>query len=265
MFNRILQPVDLGESISEIKIKSSFVNRLSDKEIILVHVLNPGLGSEDQAKSRLYHISDELNKIGINTRVRLCSGHVASEIVKTALDEEAGMIYLPASKKNFLVSTLMGSTTHDVLRLTEVPVFVHKQRPVITKTESLKRVILATDFQEAAQRAWPYVKMLGDFIPELIILHVGERAADPYTEQVRRENVQARLNELKEKFKDDFDSIRQLTRIGSPARHIIEAVDDTDAELVVLGRLNEPFLSRIMGSTCSRVASSVKSSVLLIP
>lgn len=265
MIKRILQPVDLGETLSEIKIRSSFINRLSDREIILAHVVNPGLNNEDHAASRLSHFADELNKLGIKTKTVLRSGHVASEIAGAALDEKAGMIYMPASRKNFLVSSLMGSVTEDVVRLSDVPIFVHKQKPVLSKTENLKKVIFATDFQGAAERAWPYVRMLGEFVPELIILHVGERASDPYTEQVRRENVQKRLEELREKFQDDFENIRHLARIGSPARHIIDAVDQTGAELVVLGRMNEPFPSKILGSTCSRVTTGVKSSVLLIP
>ncbi len=265
MFNKIIQPVDLSESISDIKIRSSFINRFTDTEIILVHVVDTGLGSRDQARSRLTHLAEELNSIGINAGMSLRSGHVASEISAAALDEKASMIYMPASKKGFLVSSIMGSITHDVLRLSEVPVFVHKQKPELQKTEHLKKVIFATDFHEAAERAWPYVRMLGEIIPELIIIHVGERASDPYAEQIRRENVQSRLGELKEKFKDNFERIKHFARIGSPARHIIEAVDETDAELVVLGRLNEPFPSKILGSTCARVATRVSSSVLLIP
>lgn len=265
MFNRILQPVDLSESISDIKIRSSFIKQFSDREIILVHVLNPGLGSEEHARSRLSHLAAELNNLGINTRTSLCSGHVASEIVRAAKVEKAGVIYMPASTKNFLVSSLMGSNTMDVVRLSDVPIFVHKQRPAIKKTENLKKVLFATDFREAAKRAWPYLSILGEIVPELIILHVGERASDPYTEQIRREMVQTRLGELKEKFRKDFQIINHFARVGSPARHIIEATDHADAELVVLGRFNEPFPSRILGSTCSRVTFRAKSSVLLIP
>ncbi|MFP4083800.1 MAG: universal stress protein [Desulfonatronovibrio sp.] len=265
MFNKIIHPVDLSESISDIKIKSSFITTLGSREIILVHVLNPGLGSREQARSRLSHLTQELGEFDINARFRLCSGHVASEIARAAEEEQTDGIYMPASAKNFLVSSLMGSVTHDVLRLSEKPVFVHKQRPVLTETENLKKVVFATDFGEAAKRVWPYIKMLGAFVSELIILHVGKRAADPYTEQIRRENVQARMDKLQDKFQDDFKSIKSYSRIGSPARHIIQATEDTDAELVALGRMNEPFPSMILGSTSSRVTAGVKSSVLLIP
>ncbi len=265
MFEKIIHPVDLSESISDIKIRSSFISRFSDLEMILVHVLDAGLGNQEHAHARLSHLASELDAIGINVKTRLCSGHVASEIVQAAADEKAGIIYMPASMKNFLVSSLLGSITQDVLRLSEVPVLVHKQRPVVTRTEHLKKAIFATDFEEAAQRAWPYITMLGPFIPELIILHVGKRAADPYSEQIRRENVEVRLNELSEKFQKHFDKIKHMSRIGSPARHIIEAAESTRADLVVLGRLNEPFPSMILGSTSSRVASNVSSSVLLIP
>ncbi len=159
----------------------------------------------------------------------------------------------------------MGSVTDDVIRLSDAPVFVHKQRPELTKSKSVDKLMFATDFQKAALRARPYVHMLGKFIPELIILHVGQRASDPETEQLRRENVQRGLEELKEEFVDDYKRVKHYARIGSPARHIIEAAEQEQAELVVLGRINEPFPSKILGSTCARVTSGVGSSVLLVP
>ncbi|WP_028574273.1 universal stress protein [Desulfonatronovibrio hydrogenovorans] len=264
MFKRILQPVDLSESMSEIKIRSSFIDRFGGEEIILIHVTNPGLG-EGKAESRLRHLVLELENIGIKAKQVLAAGSVASEIAAAADNEQADLVYMPASRKNILVSTLMGSVTDDVVRLSRVPVFVHKQRPILKKTEDVDRVIYATDFGEAAKRARPFVAMLGEHVPELIILHVGDRASDPYTEQLRRESVAARLEELEEKYKDDFKQIKHYARIGSPAKHIIDVAEDTEADLVVLGRINEPFPSNVLGSTSSRVASRVKSSVLLIP
>ncbi|MFN2268054.1 MAG: universal stress protein [Desulfonatronovibrio sp.] len=265
MFRKILQPVDLSESLKDIKARSSFIDRFGGQEIILFHVLNPGMNNRGQAGSKISRLENDLTRMGLNVRASLSTGHVASEIVRAASDENADIIYLPASRKNFLVSTLMGSVTDDVIRLSDVPVFVHKHRPELGKSKSVDKLMFATDFQKAAVRAKPYVHMLGEFIPELIILHVGQRASDPETEQLRRENVEKGLEELKKEFDKDFKSVKHYARIGSPARHVVETAEQEQAGLVVLGRINEPFPSKILGSTSARVTSGVESSVLLVP
>lgn len=265
MLKKILQPVDLSESLKDIKNRSSFINRFAEQEVILFHVLNPGMNSMDLSGTKISRLENDLKEMGLNVRGSIATGHVASEIVRAASEESADIIYMPASRKNLLISTLMGSVTDDVIRLSDVPVFVHKQRPALAKSKSVDKLMFATDFQRAAERVKPYVSMLGKYIPELIILHVGQRASDPQTEQLRRENVEQGLEELKKEFADDYESVKHYARIGSPARHIIETAEQEQAGLVILGRINEPFPSKILGSTSARVTSGVKSSVLLVP
>ncbi|WP_045211572.1 universal stress protein [Desulfonatronovibrio magnus] len=265
MFKKILHPVSLSEQTSSLKKRCVFIDKFGGRELILLHVLNPGISNELHARSKLDSIVNDLQKSNINARYKITSGSTASEVVAASLNEKADVIYMPASTKNILVSTLLGSVTDDVIRLSDIPIFVHKQRPALKAHESVQQVLFATDFAEAAQRAWPHVSRLGRFIPELIILHVGQRASDPLTEQLRRERVEEKLDELKAKFQSDYENIRHFSRIGSPSKHIIAAAEQEKSDLVILGRINEPFPSRILGSTCARVTSGVKSSVLLIP
>ncbi|WP_291321745.1 universal stress protein [Desulfonatronospira sp.] len=265
MFKKVLQPVDLNESIAEIKIRASFLYKMKAEELMLFYVLTPGLGSHKHAESRLRHFKSVLNEVGINVHYKVEEGHVAVEITKAAREQKADLIYIPASGRNFLISSLLGSTTQDVVRLADNPVWVHKKRPDLRHEEQMHRVVFATDFQQAAEKCCQLVYFIGELVPELVILHVGERAADPYSEQIRRENVNENLEKLKEQYSGYFRKIRQLSRIGSPAGHILDVVDETRADAVILGRLNEPFPLHVMGSTCARVVSRVNSSVLLIP
>ncbi len=265
MYKRILQPVDLSESLTDIKIRVSFLEQTGREETILVHVLNSGLDTEDRARARLAHMADALEEVGVRVSIVLGFGHVASETARIALDKDADLIYLRGSRKNLLVRSLLGSTTEDVVRLTERPVLIHKDLPLLEKTETVHRAVFATDFHEAAERALPCVTGLGSFVTELILLHVGKQAADPETEQLRRNAVQIRLNELKEKCRDDFQRISLVSKVGRSAGHIVETVAETRAELVVLGQYNEPFPAQILGSTSTKVISRVQSSVLLVP
>lgn len=265
MFKKILHPVDLNESLSEIKIRASFAYRLGAEDFILFHVLTPGLGRHEHAESRLRHFRQSLEEIGVKGHFKVEEGHVAGEITKAALDENADLIYIPAKGRNFLLTSLLGSTTQDVIRLADSPVWVHKKRPDLRHEEQMHRAVFATDFQQAAEKCCHPLYSLGELVPELVILHVGERAADPYSEQIRRENVNNKLEELREQYSDYYQTVRKVARIGSPAAHIMEVADEVKADVVVLGRLNEPFPLHVMGSTCARVVSRVNSSVLLIP
>lgn len=265
MLKKIVQPLDLSESLADVKIRASFIDRFGGQQIVLLHVMTPGLGNKDLIQSRLAHLVDELNQVEIQATPVLLEGHVASEVTRQAMEMAADVIYLPASRKNFLVSSFLGSTTEDIIRLSDIPVFIHKQRPELEHTEKVRHLVFATDFRKAASRVWLYVRMFGQFVSKLTILHVGERASDPFTEQLRRENVDRMLKDLTGKFEDDFHDISVISRIGSPSKHIIDVVEQIQADLVVLGRLNEPFPSKLLGSTCARVTSGVSSSVLLIP
>ncbi|WP_287042691.1 MULTISPECIES: universal stress protein [unclassified Desulfonatronospira] len=265
MFKKILHPVDLNESLTEIKIRASFLYKMKAEDMVFFHVLNPGLGGHKHAESRLRHFQSALDEVGINVHYKVEEGHVASEITREAREQGADLIYIPARGRNFLMSSLLGSTTQDVVRLADSPVWVHKKRPDLRHEEQMHRIVFATDFQQAAEKCCQPVFFLGELVPELVVLHVGERAADPYSEQLRREHVNVKLEELKEQYSGYYRKVRQISRIGSPASHILDVVDEIQADAVILGRLNEPFPLHVMGSTCARVVSRVNSSVLLIP
>lgn len=265
MFSKILYPVELNESLSDIRIRASFASKLGARDLVLFHVLTPGLGSHNHAEARLKHFQSALHEVGIDVYCRVEEGHVASEITGHARKQGMDLIYIPAKGRNFLLTSLLGSTTQDVIRLAEGPVWVHKQRPFLRREEDMHCAVFATDFREAAEKCCPVVQALRSLVPELVVLHVGERAADPYAEQLRREKVQAKLEELGDKFKEHFFRIRQVSRVGSPASHILDVAEEYRADLVVLGRLNEPFPLHVLGSTCSRVTSRAKSSILLVP
>ncbi len=265
MFSKIVHPLELSESLTDIKLRISFAVKLGAKDLTLVHVLNPGFGGKGNAESRLRQFQEVFQELGVNVDYQAEEGHTASEISRIARELNSDLIYIPAKGRNFLLTSLLGSVTQDVIRLADNPVWVHKQRPFLQRKESMHKAIFATDFKEAAERSYPAVRALKGLIPELIILHVGERAADPYAEQIRRESVQERLGEVAEKFEPYFSRIRQSARIGSPASHILSAAEEHKADLIVLGRLNEPFPLHILGSTCARVTARAKSSILLIP
>ncbi len=265
MFSKVLLPVELNESLNDIKLRASFVVKLGAQDIILLHVLTPGLGGTGHAESRLRHFQEVLHEVGVTSHYHVEEGNVPGEITNVARDHEVDLIYIPASGKNFLLTSLVGSTTQDVIRLANRPVWVHKQRPFLKHKESMDKMIFATDFKHAAERCCFPVKELSRLIPELIVLHVGERAADPYSEQIRKEEVDNNLDKMSEYFRDSFTRVRAIARIGSPAKQILNVVEQEQVDLVVLGRINEPFPLNFLGSTCGRVTSGASSSVLLVP
>ena len=66
-------------------------------------------------------------------------------------------------------------------------------------------------------------------------------------------------------FEMNVEKIRTLVKEGSPARAILETIDEEDIDLVVMGSSGKSGIDRfLMGSVAEKVVKSAKCCVLLI-
>lgn len=261
MFQRVVMPLELNEPFSEIKLRCQFVNQLNVKNIYLLHITSEN-DNTTRSKQQLDDIAMILKHLGFNVQTEVRGGQPATGICQTAKEKQS-FIYIPGKRKNLLSATLLGSTTNDVLRLTTIPVLVHKARPALKDT--IKNILYATDFKDAAQRALPYVKDLACAGGKLNVLHVGKRAADPFSEQHRRKNVMDKIKLLTKDLETHFSWVEGKEDVGTPSNYIAKYSEEIQADVIVLGRYNKGLTQKILGSTAERISGKVHSSILLIP
>lgn len=266
MFDKALVPLELRRSQKELSAMIKFLETLKVNSVHLLHVMSEGIGKKKRLQNYIDEIANTLSaetEIELTTEVR--EGHIASEISQTATDIDADFIYITSNHRGFMYRTFLGSTSRDVIRLTEKPTFVHKSRPYLLAQEPISRILYATDFGPTAQKAIDYVKYLGELVEEIYLLHVGKRAPDPFEEKRRQQEVNTKLEGLENELKDYYKPVESISAVGSPHKVIHSYSERKKADLIIIGRLSRPGGPNITGSTSERVSGSAHASILLIP
>lgn len=266
MFDKALVPLELRRSQKEVSAMIKFLQSLKVNSVHLLHVMSEGIGQKKRLQNYIDEVARTLSaetEMELSTEVR--EGHIASEISQAANDIDADFIYITSNHRGFMYRTFLGSTSRDVIRLTEKPAFVHKSRPYLLAQEPISRILYATDFGPTAQKAIEYVKYLGELVEEIYLLHVGKRAPDPFEEKRRQQEVNAKLEGLEKELEEYFKPIESISAIGSPHKVIQSYSERKEVDLIIMGRLSRPGGPNIMGSTSERVSGSASSSILLIP
>ncbi|ACB84204.1 universal stress protein [Natranaerobius thermophilus] len=283
MFKKALMPLTLREQQDEFLSSVSLLAKLSTNTVHLCHVIDSGFTKYSLVsnKIKLYKniLADKFPSLNVSSEI--LSGHAGSKIIESAKTSESEFIYLPASQRHRLGQLLIGSTASDVVRLSDRPVFVHKSQPIIKFEESnseiekenndhnkglFGQVIVAIDFGPNTDRTSYSLTELGNLASTVTYLHIGKRAGDPFSESKRREHVQQQLEELKKDYQCYCHDINTRDRIGIPSKEILKEAKQTQADLIILGKLKVKSPGEIiMGTTAERVLKGTQSSVLIIP
>lgn len=268
MFEKTLIPVAYGERPEELRKIGTILRDLGACSVCLFHVNEPGSFFRNSGLSWLTLLQEALEEAGLSVETKTGNGHIASSIAETALMEGADEIYMRAKRRWHIGTILLGSVSQDLLRLSDVPVFVQKIRPRMPgdhagfSREDLT-VLYATDFDEASERLVSYVMEFQG--ARCHVLHVRGRMADPSTEKKRKRFVGEKLYTVEETLRPYFQEVSSEERIGDPAAEVLNVSDQIHADIVVLGRKSPSFLSAPMGNTPERVVNESKASILLVP
>ena len=137
-----------------------------------------------------------------------------------------------------------------------------------------KKILVPTDGSEFAkkdqQHAMILAKVSGE---ELVAVSVTENNFvnglplddEVYQlNQILKERSEENLKEFDELNKDDL-KITHVIREGSPAKVILDVVNDEDIDLIVMGSSGKSGFDRfIMGSVADKVVNSAKCAVLVV-
>lgn len=266
MFQSALIPVNLREPVWLIKSLTNFLCNFDTKRILLVHVVSSGLESAHRAQKHLEHLAEEVVSDRYETSIVIRSGSPALEICRVAEERSAHFIAMPWQRKSFLQRTLLGSTSQDVVRLADLPVFIYKHGGHSTANGRLKSILYATTFNPLHDRIIPYLRYEGLTAQSLYLLHVGMRAPDPEAERRRLQFIYTRLEQFRDACADAFDAIVSVTLTGNPRNEIVRAANEHGVELIVLGKQEqERGLEKALGSNAEATVHKSRCSILIIP
>lgn len=139
----------------------------------------------------------------------------------------------------------------------------------------LKRLLVPVDFSEPSRAALDYaIALARPFGSEICLLHVVEAIVlPPDVEVVETAVLAERMNEeaakclakWREEAASRASAVTEDLRAGTPHREIVEAAEDTNADLIIMGTHGHTGLARaLIGSTAERVVRHAPCPVLVV-
>ena len=200
-----------------------------------------------------------------NLEVRL--GRAAVLIRDAVSEHDAGLVVLGAKHHPAITRWVGGSTVHNVVRTTKVPVLVaRKERPEI------KRVLVAVDMSYATKATMTEAIRFADtFGAELRVVHVVEPlpliAALPIALD---QEAYRKLSE--EQFNSAIDehaggrAVDRVIRSGASEETLATEAGEWGADLLVVGSHGKGWVDRLLvGSTTERLLTHLPTSTLVVP
>jgi nucleotide-binding universal stress UspA family protein len=271
-FRRVLVAVELSPAAESFVRDLRWLGTLGTRDLVLAHVLQEGDLDPEVSHARLRALGSYLHGDGFQVQQKVGSGRAAKEIGRIAGDTGVSVIVVGSKSRR---EGHTGQVALDVIRRSGVPVLLVRTREPPADALAMdplaldapahpvpERVLLATDFSEAAERAFSWTeKLVALGVPRFDLLH-GRPSGGKEKVEADRE-----LGRLAERLSQA--GAREVNPRVSPveaARAILAAAANGPLPLVVMGTHGRGIVARtLMGSVAREVAGKVKAPLLLVP
>jgi nucleotide-binding universal stress UspA family protein len=205
------------------------------------------------------------------SRLELGTGHAATVLAEAAASHGAEAVVVGGKHHSALGRWFAGSTVHDLLRISPVPVLV-----AVPSLQAPRRILAAVDLSDAARPTLHWAQRFAElFEAELLVLHVVEPLPlllqatimpDPALQPAAiLEQSQTAFEEtvwpLVHYARADF-----LLRSGPLLQTVRDQVTTWNADLLVVGSHGKGFMNRLLvGSTTHRLADDLPAATLVVP
>jgi nucleotide-binding universal stress UspA family protein len=276
----LIAATDLSAPARHAAARAGRIARACGARLVLLHVVNQGTLTElremlgagapaveerllAQGREELGRLAgDTASNLGIEPHPTVASGPVAGAISERADAEAADLLVVGARGESYLRRRLLGSTAERLLRRTVRPILVVKQTPIL----DYRRVLVPVDFSAWSAASIALARALAPGA-ELVLLHafnvpfegklryagVDEQTVADYRGAARREAL-GRLRTLAIQAGLEAGSVRMLAQLGDPSTRVLEAEQEFDCDLIVLGKHGRGAMEELLlGSVTKQV------------
>lgn len=297
--NRILYPTDFGESAEDALRYAVILGEEFGAEVVMMHVLSlyqDGSVATMQEFSKMedyaQQVEDEFHRTAhkrIDEMIERHSGRELKlrkmvsrgfspyqEIIRVAEEEKADLIVMGTYGRGGVTHFLFGSTTEQVVRLSNCPVLsVRHQAPRASGFSGIKNILLPTDFSDYSKKALPYAMSFAQrYNACLHVLHVFEQRIHPAFYILDKETPFDLDKGLRDRALDALDefvyhdlrekiNFRCEVAHGKPFVEIINYARDNEIDLIVIATHGLTGLEyMVIGSNTERVVRKAPCPVL---
>lgn len=268
MLRKALIPVSFKESEDRFRAMLLFLKEAGVQRSLLLHVgAVKGRAAEAQ-KIRLNHYAALSREAGLEAEILLRAGTVTRVILAAAEEEAVDFLAINFKKKNFMARALLGSRVKDLIRLSTLPILVHKY-PLFSpaRQDNVFQVLYTVSRKGPAATILEYIKNNAFHADQVGFVHAGSRAPDPVVEKERQAVLESRFHSLAVQCGLQQEKTAFFSFIGDARRGILRAARRLPADLVVMGKsdVRRETSEPVLGSTAEEVSYKAPCSVMIIP
>ncbi|KAB3540971.1 universal stress protein [Alkaliphilus pronyensis] len=248
------------------------------EEAVIVHVIDIRLGEESSPSlqmsndKKLKDITDRLEAHSINCKVYTPLGFAATEIVQIAKIEEVSIILIGSRGRSVIKEIFIGSTTFDVIRLSDVPVLIEKYKKdkenqlINVCINKFEKILLPIDFSNCSSFIINEILESSLLIKEIILLSVVEEGESKKELDIKKAQYREKLQEFAEGFEKKGISAKTEVLHGIPSKAITKTAEKELVTSIIMGTRGRGLIkSLLLGSTSDAVARTATRPVILIP
>ena len=276
LLEKILVPIDVTIDSAEQIAAAMQMARLYRSEIILMYVV-PEEELHDDIKKMvtksalgiLNNLKEDIEKEEVIVREPVVAfGEPSERIVQTADSENVNFIITGSGAKTDENKFKLGITAEQLVRMSDVPVWVVKTGCPVTLTN----ILCPVDFSASSQRALQNAILLSrNFQSELNILTVYESSGiSSIISTDTKEEEDARLKKVKEEMEQfllgvDLSEVNYTVNVVAGVVHeeILASIREKSHDLLIMGTNGRSMWSRFfMGSVTEKVTREMPCSFI---
>ena len=280
---KILCPVDFSPASENAVNYAIGLARSYKARLKLLHVVSPIIPSaheyslnvgdlmksmEEESERLIEKLAEKAQAAGVAAATEVRIGNVHNEINRAIRVYKPDLVAMGTHGRRGFERWFLGSTTERLLRHSPVPVLTIS--PSMKSRDTLRRILVTTDFSEGTPDALNYALSIArKNQASLTLFHVlGEMraltSATYRTSQIKRVKLDL-LKTVPAKAKD-WCTIQPRVEAGTPYDEILKIIGKEKVDLLVMNVHGKSMLDRaLLGSTAERVVRAAACPVLLIP
>lgn len=281
MFDTVLVALDLAPAEQPIIDCLPELQRWGVRRLILTHVIQVGymqgaaLAYEKDYVAWLEKLAQPLRATGLDVDVGVrASGVPAEEILAAAAEYGADLIVIGSRGHNLISKLFLGSVARAVIQDTTLPLLLEWVEPTAAGTQqkcaavctnTLRHVLLATDFSASAAAAEAAAIHLATKAEQVDCLHVME-STDRAATSLAASHAQEALNILAQRIEAAGSRGNSVVLQGKASTEIARHASSREVSLIVVGKRGQnPITSLLIGSTAANLCEIAGRPVLMVP
>jgi len=283
-FSKAMICVDFSEPSKKLIDSIPDLKKVGLKEVVFASVINVHPADENVpfiketysekrqlTIERLEEMSTLAKAHGVETKEIVSFGFTGKELLNIAVQEQADLIVVGSHGKGVVKTILLGSTSFELARKSEIPVLIEKFKDVekdqfdLVSAEKFKKVVLPVDFSQSSLKVIDFIKDK-DFIKDVILVKVVARGENLEDLDKRTKEIQEKLEGIKNDLIAAGKNVDIRLKQGTPSEKIMEIAEEDGASLIMISKGGAGNIAELLiGSTAIDIARYSKVPVLLFP